>query len=152
MRRHRTRSILAAGAGLLWAFPLGLQAQTPQEIKAYERRLQQLFEQLDRDGNRRLERQEVQGQPYLERHFERLDQQRRGYLAPADLKPSRQQPPPRAERVLRKADQNGDGRIDRQEAQGYPWLRKHFDVIDRNGDGSLDRQELNTLSKPAHGQ
>ena len=53
---------------------------------------------------------------------------------------------------LRKADQNGDGRVDRLEAQGYPWLRKHFDVIDRNGDGSLDRQELNTLSKPAHGQ
>ena len=152
MRRHRSRFLLAAGAGLLMACPLAVQAQTPQEIKAYERRLQQLFEQLDRDGNRRLDRQEVQGQPYLERHFERLDQQRRGYLAPADLKPSRQQPPPRSERVLRKADQNGDGRIDRQEAQGYPWLRKHFDVIDRNGDGSLDRQELNTLSKPAHGQ
>ncbi len=152
MRRHRSRFLFAAGAGLLMTYSLAVQAQTPEEIKAYERRLQQLFEQLDRDGNRQLDRQEVQGQPYLERHFERLDQQRRGYLAPADLKPSRQQPPPRAERVLRKADQNGDGRIGRQEAQGYPWLRKHFDAIDRNGDGSLERQELNTLSKPAHGQ
>ena len=72
MRRHRSCFLLAAGAGLLLAFPLGLQAQTPQELKAYERRLQQLFEQLDRDGNRRLERQEVQGQPYLQRHFDRL--------------------------------------------------------------------------------
>ncbi|UPM49579.1 MULTISPECIES: EF-hand domain-containing protein [unclassified Synechococcus] len=152
MRRHRSRSVLAVGAGLLLACPLALQAQTPQEIKVYERRLQQLFEQLDRDGNRRLDRQEVQGQPYLERHFDRLDQQQRGYLAPSDLKPSRHQPPPRSERILRKADQNGDGRIDRQEAQGYPWLRKHFDAIDRNGDGSLDRRELNTLSKPSHGQ
>jgi Ca2+-binding EF-hand superfamily protein len=124
MRRHRSCFLLAAGAGLLLAFPLGLQAQTPQELKAYERRLQQLFEQLDRDGNRRLERQEVQGQPYLQRHFDRLDQNRRGYLTPADLKPSNKVPPPRAERVLRKADQNGDG--------------------------SLDRGELNTLSKPAH--
>ena len=65
MRRHRSRFLLAAGAGLLMACPLAVQAQTPQEIKAYERRLQQLFEQLDRDGNRRLDRQEVQGQPYL---------------------------------------------------------------------------------------
>ena len=72
MRRHRSRFLLAAGAGLLMACPLALQAQTPQEIKAYERRLQQLFEQLDRDGNRRLDRQEVQGQPYLERHFEQI--------------------------------------------------------------------------------
>ena len=150
MRRHRSCFLLAAGAGLLLAFPLGLQAQTPQELKAYERRLQQLFEQLDRDGNRRLERQEVQGQPYLQRHFDRLDQNRRGYLTPAALKPSNKVAPPRAERGLRMADPNGAGRIDQQEAQGYPWLRKHFQTIDQNGDGSLDRGELNTLSKPAH--
>ena len=63
MRRHRSRFLLAAGAGLLMASPLAMQAQTPEEIKAYERRLQQLFEQLDRDGNRQLDRQESKGRP-----------------------------------------------------------------------------------------
>lgn len=127
---------------VLWLWGAAAQAQTPQELKAYEQRLQQLFQQLDRNGNQRLERQEVQGHPYLERHFERLDQRQRGFLAPADLKPGRPSPEERSERFLRKADQNRDGRVDRQEAQRFPWLQRQFNAVDRNGDGSVERSEL----------
>ena len=138
LARIKTRHALV----LLWLWGAAAQAQTPQELKAYEQRLQQLFEQLDRNGNQRLERQEVQGHPYLERHFERLDQRQRGFLAPADLKPGRPSPEERSERFLRKADQNRDGRVDRQEAQRFPWLQRQFNAVDRNGDGSVERSEL----------
>ena len=140
--RLKTRHALV----LLWLWAAAAQAQTPQELKAYEQRLQQLFQQLDRNGDRRLERQEVQGQPYLERHFERLDQRQRGFLEPADLKPSRAKSGERSERFLRKADQNRDGLIDRQEAERFPWLIRSFNTIDRNGDGSVDRSELQEWS------
>ena len=138
LARIKTRHALV----LLWLWGAAAQAQTPQELKAYEQRLQQLFQQLDRNGNQRLERQEVQGHPYLERHFERLDQGQRGFLAPADLKPGRPSPEERSERFLRKADQNRDGRVDRQEAQRFPWLQRQFNAVDRNGDGSVERSEL----------
>ncbi|MBM5791143.1 MAG: hypothetical protein FJ053_05160 [Cyanobacteria bacterium M_surface_10_m1_298] len=138
LTRIKTRHALA----VLWLWGVAAQAQTPQELKAYEQRLQQLFQQLDRNSNQRLERQEVQGHPYLERHFERLDQQQRGFLAPADLKPGRPSAEERSERFLRKADQNRDGRVDRQEAQRFPWLQRQFNAVDRNGDGSVERSEL----------
>ena len=137
--------MIAAGAlGLSGA---GGHGQTPAEQQRYQQRLQQLFIQLDRNGDRRLQRQEVQGQPYLERHFERLDRQRRGFLVPADLATGPNSQGTRAERFFRQADRNGDGRIDRREAEAYGWLLRRFGNADRNGDGSVDRQELRGLAE-----
>ena len=144
-RAARCWAVIAAGAlGLSGAGALG---QTAAEQQAYQQRLQQLFIRLDRNGDRRLQRQEVQGQPYLERHFERLDRQRRGFLVPADLAPGAGGQGERTERFFRQADRNGDGRIDRREAEAYGWLLRHFGNADRNGDGSVDRQELQGLSE-----
>jgi Ca2+-binding EF-hand superfamily protein len=122
-------------------------AQTAAEQQSYQQRLQQLFQRLDRNGDQRLQRQEVEGHTYLERHFERLDSQRRGYLSPEDLRPTQAQRGERAARFFSEADRNGDGRIDRREAEGYSWLRQHFSSADRNGDGSVDRQELHGLAE-----
>ncbi len=142
---RRCWAVIAAGAlGLSGA---GVHGQTPAEQQRYQQRLQQLFIRLDRNGDRRLQRQEVQGQPYLERHFERLDRQRRGFLVPADLAPGAGGQGERAERFFRQADRNGDGRIDRREAEAHGWLLRRFGNADRNGDGSVDRQELQGLSE-----
>lgn len=137
----------AITAGALSLSGGGVLAQTPAEQQAYQQRLQQLFIRLDRNGDRRLQRQEVQGQPYLERHFERLDQQRRGFLVPGDLAPGTKGRGERTGRFFDRADRNGDGRIDRREAEAYGWLLRHFGKADRNGDGSVDRQELQGLSE-----
>jgi len=123
-------------------------AQTPAEVQGYQQRLQQLFQRLDQNDDQRLDRREVHGQPYLQRHFERLDQQQRGYLTPADLRAPATGTAgsgERARRFVREADRNGDGVISRQEAEPYPWLQRRFNEADRNGDGGLDRDELRKI-------
>lgn len=118
-------------------------AQNTAELQRYQQRLEQLFQRLDQNNDQRLERWEVEGVPYLERHFERLDQQMRGYLTLDDLRPaSRALRRDRASRFFRQADRNGDGHIDQAEASAFPWLLKRFESIDSNGDGSLSGAEL----------
>ena len=133
---------------LALAISLGLssaaQAQTAAEQQSYQQRMRLLFERLDRNNDQRLQRQEVQGQPYLERHFDRLDSRKRGYLGPDDLTPAKAS---RAKRFFEQADRNGDGGIDRREAEAYSWLQRHFGQADRNGDGRVDRQELQGLGE-----
>ena len=57
----------------------------------------------------------------------------------------------RAEAVrehLAAADRNGDGYIDRAEADaGLPRIAKHFDQLDADGDGRLSRAELKSLAE-----
>ena len=120
-------------------------AQTPAEVQGYQQRLQQLFQRLDQNDDQRLDRREVHGQPYLQRHFERLDQQQRGYLTPADLRAPATGTAgsgERARRFVREADRNGDGVISRHEAEPYPWLLQRFREVDRNSDGAINREEL----------
>ncbi len=146
MRRCRL-PILAIVLGISLGTSGAAWGQTPAEQQSYQQRMQQLFRQLDRNSDQRLQRQEVQGQPYLERHFERLDSRRRGYLTPTDLMPAQKPRGERATRFFSQADRNGDGRIDRREAEPYSWLLRHFGKADRNGDGSVDRQELQGLAE-----
>ena len=137
--------LLAAALLSLGGVPA--RSQTAAELQGYQRRMEQLFQRLDRNGNQRLERQEVQGHTYLERHFERLDRQQRGYLTPADLRPAGSGAAGRGAQVFERADRNGDGRIDRREAEPYPGLQRHFNAADRNGDGTVDRSELRGLAE-----
>ncbi|MFM2079900.1 MAG: hypothetical protein RLZZ219_582 [Cyanobacteriota bacterium] len=132
----------------LWAAP-DARAQSAAELQGYQQRLQRLFQRLDQNGDQRLERREVEGHPYLQRHFERLDPQQRGHLRPEDLRPAASPPGSgggeRARRFLERADSDGDGRLERREAEAYPWLQRRFQEADRNGDGALNRDELSRL-------
>lgn len=143
-------ALLLVGAGqaaLIDSGTLAVHAQTQLEVRTYQQRLLKLFQRLDHDSDQRLERSEVEGHPYLERHFERLDQQKRGYLSPADLRPPAGSAGgnERARRFLTLADRNGDNQLDRQEAEPYPWLQRLFNAIDRNDDGRISGDELRQL-------
>lgn len=51
---------------------------------------------------------------------------------------------------LKAADTNGDGFIDRQEAEaGLPRIAKNFDKIDTNQDGKLSADELRQAAEVA---
>ena len=142
----RTSTAMAAALASWLLIAVPAQAQSQAELQSYQQRLQRLFQRLDQNGDQRLERSEVMGQPYLERHFDRLDQQQRGYLTPADLRPpTAGSGGERARRFFHEADRNGDGVISRQEAEPYPWLQRRFNDADRNGDGNLSREELRQL-------
>lgn len=147
-RWSRARSLLkllwggcACGLAAWPAVPAA--AQSARELQTYQQRLERLFQRLDENNDRRLERLEVEGVPYLQRHFERLDQRQRGYLTPNDLRPAgsagRHE---RTERWFHRADRNGDGLIERAEATAFPWLLRRFDAADSNADGALSRAEL----------
>lgn len=76
---------LTAGVGLGLAPAQANQHQ--EEIQQFRRRLGRLFRELDRNGDGRLDRDEVRANPFLNRHFERLDREGKGYLVPGDLRP-----------------------------------------------------------------
>ena len=142
----RLTAVLAFGLLLVWCRPM--QAQTGGELESYQRRLERLFERLDRNRDRRLTPSEVQGHPYLQRHFQRLDSQGRGYLVPGDLTPANPAAyGERARQFFTAADHNGNGVIEHQEADGYPWLERRFNAIDSNGDGGISREELMNLRR-----
>ena len=145
---HRCcRSTLGIVLGLALSASAPAWAQTSAEQQSYQLRMKQLFQRLDRNADQRLQRQEVQGHAYLERHFDRLDRSQRSYLTPDDLMPTQAQRGERATRFFSQADRNSDGRIDRREAESYSWLLRQFSSADRNGDGNVDRQELDGLAE-----
>lgn len=124
------------------------QAQERRELRAYRDRLENLFAELDRNGDGRLSRREVNGHPYLERHFNRLDRRGRGFLTPADLvPPDASGVGERLQGFFARADANGDGSISRREAAQLPWLRERFRAADRNGDGRVSLEELTEMRR-----
>ncbi len=64
----------------------GMPPELALEQEHHQRRMDDLFRRLDRNGNGRLDRQEAGGNRYLQRHFDRLDREGKGYLVPADLR------------------------------------------------------------------
>lgn len=144
LRRSAGLAVVAVGAALVLAsLPEAGLCQGASELERYQRRLEDWFQQLDRNRDGRLNRDEVRGHPFLEMKFERLDRNDRGYLLPADLAPER--PHFLGERLRRRfqeADRNRDGRLTRAEVEAIPWLLKRFNEADLNRDGTVTLQEF----------
>jgi hypothetical protein len=85
-KRTTTLAGVLAGLLLMVSAPAApAQAQASEQLQ-YQQRLRQLFAELDRNGDGRLDRREASRNAYLGRHFDRLDQGGKGYLLPSDLR------------------------------------------------------------------
>ena len=84
--REQAARALAGGVLLAVLGSAGLPTRAADELQHYQQRLGQLFRQLDRNADGRLESDEARANAYLQRHFERLDRGDKGYLVPGDLR------------------------------------------------------------------
>lgn len=120
------------------------------DLERYQNRLENLFRQLDSNGDGRLNPAEVRGRPFLETNFQRLDKGGKGYLVPADLALPPDQRHFLGERLrqaFERADANHDGRLCGAELAAFPWLQQNLAQADRNGDGCVTLEELWALRR-----
>ena len=133
-------SLLLIG-GSLSPGPAG--AQDPRQLDRYEKRLEDWFHRVDRNGDGRISPNESKGYPFLEMNFERLDSPGRGYLLPQDLAPANTHfLGERLREKFKRADRDGNGQLSRAEAAAIPWLAKRFSEMDRDRNGSVSLEEF----------
>ena len=122
--------------------PLALQAAPGNKtMRVYSARMETLFIRLDVNSDGRLDASEVQGRRGLSRLLKR--QNHRSYLLLEDLRLQDSSPSgPRLKQHFRKADRDGNRRLDRQEARRIPWISRNFNALDGDRDGTVTLQEL----------
>jgi hypothetical protein len=113
---------------------------------------------LDTDGDGRLSRAEAEaGAPGMARNFGRFDVDADGQVTREEIQAARvqmhEQARARAEQRWREADANGDGSIDRAEAEkGMPRAAENFGRLDADTDGLLSRDELQQAMRQRHAE
>lgn len=145
-------SVFVSGAAFAQA------ASAPAPDAAHERadRMQKHFEQLDKNKDGAIDRQESAGHKFLSKEFDAIDTSKDGKLTKAELEAKRgamhDKRKAKFEERFKAADINGDGAIGKDEAAKMPGLEKHFDRIDANKDGKLTREEMMTGHARGHGK
>lgn len=138
--------VAAASANLLLVNGLAWSMPDQGSMRMYNQRMESLFLRLDSDGNGRLEHQELNGRPALQRQLKRNTG--RDFLLLEDIRT--QKGTVRGQRLTRRfrgADRNSDRRLNRREAARLPWIERHFDGLDRNRDGHVTLGELWDLQR-----
>jgi Ca2+-binding EF-hand superfamily protein len=136
--------------------PSGLLKATPEQLlKLWDKNkngyvekdevpqaVQKVFDQLDKNGDGKLDQTEL-GRLLDLLKKRRRDQDANQAKARAKSPASATDTDREVNALLRRLDANQDGKISKEEAAGRP-LAKRFDALDRNKDGYLDRSELTT--------
>lgn len=123
----------------------------PALAQEHHGRHAEAFARADANRDGVLDREEAQNLPRLAKHFDSIDADGNGSLAPEEIRnhmrARMQAHRERGQQRFAKADVNGDGVIDRDEAQATPRLARKFDAIDADGSGTVSRVEIHAYRK-----
>ena len=140
--RFITAGLISAGSLLNQT---GAEA-VPDGIEYYGQRMEAMFLRLDLNGDGRLDASEVGEKTYLIRRLNRKNS--RGYLVLEDLRPPGTHPNgKRLQRRFKQADIDGNGKLNRDEAQAIRWLANNFNKLDLNNDSDITMEELWMLQR-----
>lgn len=118
----------------------------PDGIEYYGQRMEAMFLRLDLNGDGRLDASEVGEKTYLIRRLNRKNSG--GYLTLEDLRPPGTHPNgKRLQRRFKQADIDGNGKLNRDEAQSIRWLANNFNKLDLNNDSDITMEELWMLQR-----
>ena len=118
----------------------------PDGIEYYGQRMEAMFLRLDLNGDGRLDASEAGEKTYLIRRLNRMIS--RGYLVFEDLRPPGSHPDgKRLQRRFKQADIDGNGKLNRDEAQSIRWLANNFNRLDLNNDSDITMEELWMLQR-----
>ena len=118
----------------------------PDGIEYYGQRMEAMFLRLDLNGDGRLDASEVGEKTYLIRRLNRSHS--RVYLVLEDLRPPGTHPNgKRLQRRFKQADIDGNGKLNRDEAQSIRWLANNFNKLDLNNDSDITMEELWMLQR-----
>ena len=118
----------------------------PDGIEYYGQRMEAMFLRLDLNGDGRLDASEVGEKTYLIRRLNRKNS--RGYLVLEDLRPPGNHPNgKRLQQRFKQADIDGNGKLNRDEAQSIRWLANNFNKLDLNNDSDITMEELWMLQR-----
>lgn len=133
-----TAAGLASASFLVFSAPYGPHPGGPGErLRA-----------ADTNGDGMISRSEAVALPRIARNFDAIDTNRDGQVTADELRAFRDS---RRAEHWKRLDSDGDGRINRAEAQANaPRLFEHFDQIDANGDGFLTPEEMRAAHRAHH--
>lgn len=131
---------IAAISAALFACAIPVQAQE------HHGRLAEAFARADTNSDGMLDRQEALALPRIARNFDAIDADNSGSITLGDIRThmhaQAQLRRERGEQRFAAADANGDGVLDREEAQALPKIARNFDAIDSDNSGTVSHQEL----------
>ncbi|MDZ7812165.1 MAG: hypothetical protein U5L74_03215 [Ideonella sp.] len=98
----------------------------------------QAYQALDKDGDKRISRDEAQGHPMMAKHFDQMDDDKDGFLNAKEVRGFAKASKGKG---FNKLDANDDKVLTREEVAHNPKLAKRFEAADADKDGKLTQEE-----------
>lgn len=136
-------------AAALTASPLAFAGHDGNMGEHCDMKKQGMLKEADANKDGSIDKSEARAMH--EKHFDEADANKDGKLSADEIRKCDQHKHgsmhEKGTQGFVGADKNGDGKLDRKEAEALPNVSKNFDAIDANKDSLLERDEVHTFMK-----